>query len=283
MRFKDLLLEAKSSKYLFVSFEAGGKEEALRKKFKSATFASWSDLSIENGEVLALGKPLTNFTWIVVGVVGDHVQLHSCLKAEIEAKKLKSIFYGSSTELNNKLLQTVKMSQLKVPQVNTVITTADTANAEQLVKKLGLPVVSKIFDGSQGKGVKKHDSKESLAKVLNGDKPLIFQAFVPNDGDYRLFFVKQKLIYAIKRKSGSEKEFRNNISLGGSYEYVDLEPKALKIAERAVKAMGFDFTGVDLIQNKDTGEWFVMEINSAPQFNDDDFDMVMNEIVRLIK
>jgi D-alanine-D-alanine ligase-like ATP-grasp enzyme len=53
--------------------------------------------------------------------------------------------------------------------------------------------------------------------------------------------------------------------------------------------MGFDVSGVDLIKSPE-GEWFVLEINSAPQFGTKngkeivvDYKMVLDEFVDIIK
>jgi glutathione synthase/RimK-type ligase-like ATP-grasp enzyme len=75
-------------------------------------------------------------------------------------------------------------------------------------------------------------------------------------------------MYCIKRKSKDDKkEFRNNQSLGGSAERSEIPKKAMDLAKKASKSMGFDISGVDLIKEKGTDNWYVLEENSAPQFD----------------
>ena len=130
-------------------------------------------------------------------------------------------------------------------------------------------MVSKITDGSQGKGVELQKTKMDLEKYLkkNKEETIIFQKFIENEGDYRLFFIGQDLLYTIKRKSKDDKkEFRNNYSLGGTVERIDLPKNATEIAKKASKVMGFDVSGVDLIKDKNSDNWYILEVNAAPQF-----------------
>lgn len=273
-------------KYLFICFSTDGKAEAIKKRLKDCLFVDWDKLSAVDGEIIVSGKfPLSTFSFIFIGAVGEHADMATCVMNFISTNKMPFISYGSTPESCNKILQSVLLKQNKLPQIKTVIAHAEEVTAASLVKQLKLPVVSKIIHGSQGKGIEKHDTKEHLEKFLSRHKgeTFIFQEFIPNDGDFRVFFVKNKMLYAIKRKSAKKTEFRNNVSLGGTKEHVTLDAKGEKLAVEACKTMGFDMTGVDLIQNKDTGEYFIMEINAAPQFSGDNFEKVIDEIIRLIK
>jgi ribosomal protein S6--L-glutamate ligase len=99
-------------------------------------------------------------------------------------------------------------------------------------------------------------------------------------------------MYSIKRKSKDDKkEFRNNYSLGGTAERLEIPVKAMNIAKKASKAMGFDVSGVDLIKEKGTDNWYVLEVNSAPQFDWEqkgkksiaDYRDVLDKFVSIIK
>jgi ribosomal protein S6--L-glutamate ligase len=133
-----------------------------------------------------------------------------------------------------------------------------------------------------------------LEKYLkkNKDETIIFQKFVENEGDYRVFIIEQDIMYSIKRKSKDDKkEFRNNQSLGGTSEKSEIPKKAMDIAKKASKVMGFDISGVDLIKEKGTDNWYVLEVNSAPQFDWEekgkesiaDYREVLDKFVSIIK
>ena len=40
----------------------------------------------------------------------------------------------------------------------------------------------------------------------------------------------------------------------------------MDIAKKAIKTMGFDVAGLDLIKDRNSDNWYILEINSAPQF-----------------
>jgi RimK family alpha-L-glutamate ligase len=280
-----IFLEEISLQYLFIGFSADGKEQALKKELKGPVFASWKELTLENGVVLARGIPLDKFKFVLIGAIHDNTDMYACIQAYLKANKIKSLSYGSPPEIENKLFQTTVMQVNKIAQIETVIARADQVTAAQLIKKLKLPIVSKIIDGSQGKGIEKHEKKADLEKFLKKgfEEMFIFQEFVPNEGDYRAFYLKDKLIYVIKRTSQDKKEFRHNVSLGGKQEYTELPAEAKQLSDQVRRAMGFDVTGVDLIQNSKTGKWYVMEINAAPQFTGPEFKKVIDALVTLIK
>jgi len=284
MKHLSLFLEGVSLDHLFIGFSADGKEQALKKELKNSTFVDWSDLSIKSGDLYAGNIPLSKFKFIMVGVIGDNHHMYSCIRRYVEIHKIKFMSYGTPPERENKMYQTVAMKDYGIDQIKTVIVKAKNTSASALIKELKLPVISKIINGSQGKGIEKHDKKEQLESFLkkNQDEVFIFQEFVPNDGDFRVFYIHDKLVYSIKRTSQSDKEFRNNVSLGGKQEYTELEPAAKKLADKVCHVMEFDITGVDLIQNKKTKKWYVMEINAAPQFTGPEFKKVMAKLIDVI-
>jgi ribosomal protein S6--L-glutamate ligase len=133
-----------------------------------------------------------------------------------------------------------------------------------------------------------------LEKYLkkNKEETIIFQKFIENEGDYRVFIIEQDIMYSIRRKSKDDKkEFRNNQSLGGTSERSEIPVKAMDIAKKASKVMGFDISGVDLIKEKGTDNWYVLEVNSAPQFDWEekgkesiaDYREVLDKFVSIIK
>lgn len=277
---------SQSIKILIIGMSSDGKLPELKKNFNNAMFVSWSDFCIEDGELKVRGELVSKFQFILIGAIGKNTEMNTCVQEVIRANNIGSFSYGTSSELNNKLLQTVKMKLGNVAQVKTIIATADKISAGTLIRELKLPLVSKIIDGSQGKGIEKHEDKASIEKLLKKDpsKIYIFQEFIPNDGDLRIFYVKDRVIYYMSRKSAKPSEFRNNVSLGGKFEYLeDIEAPAKRLAEAARKCMNFDVTGVDLIQHKETKEWYVMEINAAPQFDGDELGSVIDAICLYIR
>lgn len=228
----------------------------------------WEELNLINGVPSVKLTPITDYEYVVIGAVYTDDKC-TALYEYLDAHQRPYFSHGYPPYRNNKLLQSAKLETHQLPQPKTIIGFGKSVDADNLIAQLKLPIVSKITNGAQGKGIEKHDTKESLEKRLKNDADveLIFQEFIANDGDFRVMFIKGEFIHAIKRTTtDAEKEFRNNISLGGTFEQVELAERGKEISAAAVKAMGFDIAGVDVIQRKGTDEWFLLEINAAPQF-----------------
>jgi hypothetical protein len=258
---------------LFISFtdeyEGVSYHDYLKKKL-NCTFCLWEDLIFYEDKILLGNKNLKDFSFIFIGIVIKYPEYYTALEKYIAKYKIPSFKYGSSPEKVNKIYQNTIMEIGGIPQIPTIIAKCSSVNSNDLIKNLNLPVVTKITDGSKGKGVEIQKTKMDLEKYLKKNKgeTIIFQKFIENDGDYRLFFIGNDFIYCIIRKTKDEsKEFRNNYSLGGTVEkFDDLPKKAMDIAKKAVKTMRFDASGLDLIKDRNSDNWYILEINSAPQF-----------------
>jgi ribosomal protein S6--L-glutamate ligase len=131
----------------------------------------------------------------------------------------------------------------------------------------GAPLVLKILEGTQGKGVVLVDSEQAAKSVLDAfygmDVNLLIQEFIAEaDGaDIRAFIVDGKVVGAMKRQ-GAEGEFRSNLHQGGSASIYKLSRTEKATAIAAAKAMGLGVCGVDMIPSS-RGP-LVMEVNSSP-------------------
>jgi len=141
-----------------------------------------------------------------------------------------------------------------------------------VIENFKFPLIVKISEGRQGKGVFKVDSREEIdtkvSELLEVSPSVILREFIPNDGDIRIFTVGYKAIGAMKRTPTKEGEFRSNISRGGRGENFDLagNPEVKEIAEKLSEITRTEIAGVDIIINKDTGKPYILEINPGPQF-----------------
>jgi RimK family alpha-L-glutamate ligase len=134
------------------------------------------------------------------------------------------------------------------------------------------PIIVKISEGRQGKGVflvnSKAELKEKVKELLIENPSVILREFIPNDGDIRIFTVGYKAIGAMKRTPTKEGEFRSNISQGGTGEPYDLKnsPEVRVIAEKLSEITRTEVAGVDIMMDINTGKPYILEINPGPQF-----------------
>ncbi|MEN2467163.1 RimK family alpha-L-glutamate ligase [Ornithinibacillus sp. JPR2-1] len=136
-------------------------------------------------------------------------------------------------------------------------------NLDHVINQLGLPMIVKEAFGSFGEQVYLIHTKDELeekVKELYG-KAFMFQVFIQSSKgrDLRLQVVGDRVVAAMKRFSAED--FRANITSGGMMEAYEPSEKAKEIAISASKAIGADFSGVDLLFGEND-DYIICEINS---------------------
>ena len=131
----------------------------------------------------------------------------------------------------------------------------------------GTPVVIKLLEGTQGKGVVLAETSKAAESVIDAfralDANFLVQQFVKEAGgaDIRCFVIGDRVVAAMKRQA-MEGEFRSNLHRGGVATVVKLKPDERATAVRASKKLGLNVAGVDLIRAADGPQ--VLEVNSSP-------------------
>lgn len=143
-----------------------------------------------------------------------------------------------------------------------------TKMTQELVKSVGgAPLVIKLLEGTQGKGVILAETDKAAESVIEAFRGLnayfLVQEFIKESGgeDIRCFVVGDKVIASMSRKA-KEGEFRSNLHRGGTAKMVKLTPDERNTAVRAAKAMGLNVAGVDILRSNHGP--LVMEVNSSP-------------------
>lgn len=162
-------------------------------------------------------------------------------------------------------LQLLSQKSIPLPTTGFANSPEDT---EDLIKMVGgAPLVVKLLEGTQGKGIVLAETKNAAKSVINAFKHLreniLVQEFIKEaDGrDLRCFVVGDKCVAAFQRVANAG-EFRANLHLGGTALPVKLTAEERKIAIKAANAMGLNVAGVDLIRSA-RGP-LVLEVNSSP-------------------
>ena len=171
------------------------------------------------------------------------------------------------TQSRDKLfsLQLLIKSGLDIPITGFANSPIDTNELIEMVG--GAPLVVKLLEGSQGRGVVLAETKKAAQSVINAFKSvkanLLVQEFIKEASgkDLRLFVIDGKVKAAIQREAAPG-EFRANIHQGGSASVVRPTPEERKLAVKAAKAMGLTVAGVDIIRSK-SGP-LLLEVNSSP-------------------
>lgn len=96
----------------------------------------------------------------------------------------------------------------------------------------------------------------------------IVQQYIPNDCDYRVLLLGDECM-VIRRMADGDSHL-NNISAGGSAEIVDKDTLPPSVHERCRTIMrhgGLEWAGIDVVQHREGGEYFFLEVNSLPQLD----------------
>lgn len=131
----------------------------------------------------------------------------------------------------------------------------------------GSPVVIKLLESTQGRGVVLAETRKAASAIIDAFRGLnahfLVQEFVKEAGgsDVRCFVVNGKVVGAMKRTAAAG-DFRSNVHQGGSVQRVRLTKDERRSAVRAAKILKLDVAGVDILQS-DNGPK-ILEVNSSP-------------------
>ena len=131
----------------------------------------------------------------------------------------------------------------------------------------GAPLVIKLLEGTQGKGVVLAETNKAAESVIDAFRELranfMVQEFIREAGgaDIRCFVIDDKVVAAMKRQA-KEGEFRSNLHRGGAASLMKITPEERSTAVRAAKIMGLNVAGVDILRSNHGP--VVIEVNSSP-------------------
>ncbi len=141
-------------------------------------------------------------------------------------------------------------------------------DTNDLIKMVGgSPLIVKLLEGTQGKGVVLAETKKAAESVINAFKSLnaniLVQEFIKeaNGKDLRCFVINGKVVAAMQREAPPG-EFRANIHLGGTGSIVKITKEEKRLAIQAAKSMGLVVAGVDMIRSVKGS--LLLEVNSSP-------------------
>ncbi|MES2746992.1 MAG: 30S ribosomal protein S6--L-glutamate ligase [Bacteroidota bacterium] len=214
------------------------------------------------------GKVLDNFD-AVIPRIRPSITFYGCaLTRQFQAMKVYCLNSAAAiTQSRDKLfsLQLLLRNEIDIPTTGFANSPLDT---DDLIKMVGgPPLIVKLLEGTQGKGVVLAETKKAAESVINAFKSLnaniLVQEFIKEaDGkDLRLFVVDGKVVASMQREAAPG-EFRANIHMGGTATVIKPTSEEKKIAIKAAKAMDLKVAGVDIIRSSKGP--LLLEVNSSP-------------------
>ena len=226
-------------------------------------------LDAKNPEIHYRGGRILNEFDAVIPRIRPSITFYGCaLTRQFEALKVFCLNSSTAiTQSRDKLfsLQLLLNHGVEIPTTGFANSPLDTNDLIKMVG--GPPLIVKLLEGTQGKGVVLAETKKAAESVINAFKSLnaniLVQEFIKeaNGKDIRCFVIDGKVVAAIQREA-MPGEFRANIHLGGTASIIKVTPEEKKIAIKAAKAMDLKVAGVDIIRSSKGP--LLLEVNSSP-------------------
>jgi ribosomal protein S6--L-glutamate ligase len=141
-------------------------------------------------------------------------------------------------------------------------------DTKDLIKMVnGAPLIIKLLESTQGKGVVLAETNKAAESVINAFKSvntnILVQEFIKeaNGQDIRCFVVNGKVVASMQRQA-QKGEFRANIHQGGTASIIKITPEEKKLALKAAKVLNLAVAGVDIIRSNKGP--LLLEVNSSP-------------------
>jgi len=276
-----LILRAKKKPYKKMAIFNKKISAHLKRKGLTFSFSSFEEIELfidnEKIKLLINKKPLTNWTTIYPRKVGRFggmafILANLCKKNKVEfLDKFHEVSRAGSDSA--KIIQMFKFAINNVPIPKTYYSlTYSNKHIDSATKFLGLPIVIKQCNSSQGEGVflakSKKELSEKITDLLQKDErsEIFLQEFIPNTFEYRIFITGKKVGAAEKKIRTKKGEFRNNVFLGAIEEFINpssIKKSVLQAALRAANVANIQVCGVDVVE-KENGKVAVFEANSCP-------------------
>ncbi|MBQ6393923.1 RimK family alpha-L-glutamate ligase [Candidatus Saccharibacteria bacterium] len=218
------------------------------------------------------GNMVTGFD-VIIPRIANYMTRYGC--AIVRQFEMQGVWTASSsiaiTRARDKLRSAQILARAGVETPKTLVS-RNTADIDNLLEQIGLPVVIKLATGTHGNGVVLADTKKAARSALqafylyNEDGTnILLQEFIEESAgtDIRAFVVGSQVVASYRRQSLDD-EFRSNLHKGGEGTPIKLTVQEKHMAVRAAKAMGLHIAGVDMMRSN-RGP-LVLEVNASPGF-----------------
>ena len=256
-----------STKRLVEEAEARGHKVKVI-KYKNC----YLSLDEKHPNVYYKGKKVEGYDAIIPRI-SNNMTRYGC--AIVRQFEMQGIWTASSsisiTRSRDKLRAAQILTKAGVDTPKTLVS-RNSADIEDLIDQIGLPVIIKLATGTHGNGVVLADTKKAAKSALqafylyNEDGTnILLQEYIEESAgtDIRAFVVGSRVVASMKRQSLDD-DFRSNLHKGGEGTAIKLTDEEKKLAVRAAKAMGLHIAGVDLMRSA-RGP-LVLEVNASPGF-----------------
>ena len=231
-------------------------------------------VNLEVRDVTDSNQDLNDFGDIVIwrsSSLGTTPDRQKIMQRIMDSRILINKCLAVHTEATNKLFQQ-KHVEKHALNVNTIKTFTyekkEDLFADIKNENLKFPFIQKPAKGSKGKDVELISNESDLENKLVNIEQNVYQNFIKNSGDYRVFVLGGKVLGIIKR-TAKDGGFLNNISKGGTATQItdrDIISDLSHIGTVVAFSLDLTLCGVDVIRDDISGKYFFLEVNTVPQW-----------------
>ena len=171
----------------------------------------------------------------------------------------KKIFPSIETYLyaDDKIKQTTLFSILGIPHPRTRFYYRP--RAEIIKQDFSFPFIAKIPRASaRGRGVFLIRNTDELMQYLHTTRIAYIQEYLDHDRDLRVVLINYKIVIAYWRLQASG-DFRTNLHQGGTIDFNNIPPDALRLAVKCARACRLNDVGLDFLHSNN--RWHLIEAN----------------------
>ncbi|MET0979931.1 MAG: RimK/LysX family protein [Candidatus Saccharimonadales bacterium] len=237
----------------------------------TVTIAALPELIYQTGSETRIWHPVmdfdvADFDAVIVRKVGQYLELGIAVAHYAHSKNIPFSDTYLLASGNGKLACAFIRALAGLPVPETVYGPVDALVSGGLVS---FPVIVKADIGRAGQDNFLVSDEDQYRDIISRytDQIMVTQAFIPNDGDYRILVMNSKPILVILRQRVGDSHL-NNTSQGGNASLVDLSAlpeRLLRTAVRASRLEKLQVAGVDIVIDSTTNVYKILEVNRAPQ------------------
>jgi ribosomal protein S6--L-glutamate ligase len=199
--------------------------------------------------ILYDGKPLGKYDCVFAKGSFRYAPVLRAITQELIGQCYMPIKPNAFTIVHDKFLTQLLLQRDGVPMPTTYLS-ASVQAGKSLLEKMNYPIIIKVLQGTQGKGVLFADSHAAASSMLDtlDRQPFLIQEFIDTGGrDARIIVAGDKILGAMVRKAKKNEE-RANVHAGGSVEPMNVSEETARVAIKTAKALRMDIGAIDILE-----------------------------------
>lgn len=278
MSKKILVIVGGGTKNLYPFVEAG---QRLGVDVRTASFSQLESFSSDGFAMRIGNEDIASFDVIYIRLVGRRLEDASLLANYAKKKGIRLVdkIYQESLLMPltlGKAIETQRLLAKGIPMPPTLFGKLSFVK-EKGEEFLGFPFVIKSTSGKQGREVWLPKDREGLIELISElsklekkGKRFLAQKFIEAGQRNRIFVIGDRAVAGITRPTKWRRRFMEKVNgeyPEGKKETLNPLPEEdVKLAVAAASAVSLEVAGVDIVHDDNTGEMYVLEVNSAPRW-----------------